>query len=414
VTTDFAEEAASVFLLTAAYPDAPRITIVSSQINTETLGISIDLLRHDIRTQAAPGQAEAASASVQLLYGIASSIVEQIVMDRLVDITGGELSTSIGTPKIFETANESGIELVVITPHSLSKLEQLDISDEAKARVTAAIEREQIAIVPAQMVLVNGSFEVGWYEIDPVTGRTISVSENGLHNSTWESLIVTLNWFAVIYAPVGFFGGFMAGIFAGFHLSLFLIQTPIISVIGFISALLALIGLKNTDLVERVLRLIFTAISTGITYPLQAAIFAELLPGVGIFLAFTLTGFFLGFIAGLVGGTLYALKQAVGIEDPPLPPWNYSNPLLLPPDPDANIFKTVAFGATYSATNPVRATLTSSHASISGTVQTSWSTNNNDLHFSTLSASVANLYDAMGTLLGSGAIQTTPLTQPVG
>jgi hypothetical protein len=54
------------------------------------------------------------------------------------------------------------------------------------ARITAAAMAGKIVNLPSAAPLIDGEAVMGWWEIDPATGETIGVMENGLHNALIE------------------------------------------------------------------------------------------------------------------------------------------------------------------------------------------------------------------------------------
>ena len=89
----------------------------------------------------------------------------------------------MSTFTIFQAAANQGVPLVNITSDDLTELDALNISAEAKARITTAVGLGENVLVPSQSVTINGVQTVGWYETDPNTGETIGVTEDGGHRA---------------------------------------------------------------------------------------------------------------------------------------------------------------------------------------------------------------------------------------
>ena len=70
---------------------------------------------------------------------------------------------------------------MALGPGDAALLGGLNISLEAKARITAALQAGQVVLVPTQSALIDRAATVGWYEIDPTTGVTLDVLEDGSH-----------------------------------------------------------------------------------------------------------------------------------------------------------------------------------------------------------------------------------------
>ncbi|CAN0428918.1 unnamed protein product, partial [Phaeothamnion confervicola] len=58
-------------------------------------------------------------------------------------------------------------------------LPALDVSDTARARIGEALASGYVVIVPERAVTQGDAEAVGWWQIDPATGRTFDLMENG-------------------------------------------------------------------------------------------------------------------------------------------------------------------------------------------------------------------------------------------
>lgn len=167
--------------LTTAYADRPRLIIASSSLtqsaNSTAFGIHIDLRRDDVRAVVSPLQAADALTAFHYERGVLESLAEAHVL--------GERGRSTAT--IFQAAHEQGIALVALSSNDATRLASLDISAAAKALIVQAFGRNRIVLVPVASPTVKGATVIGWFEVDPATGVTIGVLEDGTHGSTAES-----------------------------------------------------------------------------------------------------------------------------------------------------------------------------------------------------------------------------------
>jgi large repetitive protein len=181
-----------------AYFDRPRLILISDKVKadlgakTAALLFAIDLRRDSIRAVPFPGQSTAASRAFNAIRGISESTAERDAFSSMLPSDGPQMQ-GVSAASIFEAASAQGIGFVAITSANLSALDALDISAEAKARITAAAERGKGVIVPTRSVTLNGSATIGWYEVDPGTGETIGVTEDGGHG-----------WMDGVYLIAGF------------------------------------------------------------------------------------------------------------------------------------------------------------------------------------------------------------------
>ncbi len=167
-----------------AYFDTPRVTIVSARTVTDptthaqSFVTSLDLRLDQIRDIPYPGQNTAAGYSFQVGYGMNEGELEQHLFCALNPTNGVQ---SVSTSAVFTAAAQQDIPLTVIGPDNLATLSALDISAEGKGRITTAIESGLKVIVPTKNVDLNGTSTIAWYEIDPTTGETTAVTEDGGH-----------------------------------------------------------------------------------------------------------------------------------------------------------------------------------------------------------------------------------------
>lgn len=171
--------------LVKAYPDSPRITIASTVISptavvTQAVPVlSLDLLHDSVRVLAYPGQARNAEKVYRLTRGITEKFLEQQVGEGLIDTDGGTRVYSVAG--ILQAAVDQGIPLVAVDADHLDVLARTDISEEAQARIVQAVQQGDTVLVPKRMVQYNGAETVAWWQIDPETGETVGVGENGTH-----------------------------------------------------------------------------------------------------------------------------------------------------------------------------------------------------------------------------------------
>ena len=179
-----------------AYFDTPRIIITSTHVDTGNgtpgsatslkLDISMDLLKNDIETVVAPGQATVASYGFNVARGTDDSVLEsQLVPTSAEGQTAGlQIEPGVSAVTIFNAAQAAGIPIVVLRPADLAAVQSLNISEDARALITQSLQHGQIVAVPRQSVSIDGQQVVGWFETDATTGYTVGVLENGSHGLT--------------------------------------------------------------------------------------------------------------------------------------------------------------------------------------------------------------------------------------
>lgn len=172
--------------LIKAYYDTPRLTLFETRTCTEQTNASLRM-RLDIRRNVASavpysGQNPLQSRALNLVKGYRDSALEHLLMETLFT-NSLPANCSVACPMTVFTAAESlGIRMMILTTEAdLSKLEATDLSPEAKARISDAVVRGYVVNVPYRMVPLSGTNSLAWWEINPQTGETVSVAEDGGH-----------------------------------------------------------------------------------------------------------------------------------------------------------------------------------------------------------------------------------------
>jgi uncharacterized membrane protein len=177
--------------LVAAYSDRPRLTLVSaafgsSDQQTTTLSFETDLLRDTIRAVGAPGQASSVPVVFQASRGLLEDQIEGGAFPGASPASGVQVAFRASTSTVFDAAETQGIQRVTLTPGDEARLAALNIDAVAKARITSALEAGLTIIVPSQDVTIGGQTTVAWFQINPQTGETIGVGEDGGHDAILE------------------------------------------------------------------------------------------------------------------------------------------------------------------------------------------------------------------------------------
>ncbi|MFN8389804.1 MAG: transglutaminase family protein [Bdellovibrionota bacterium] len=167
-------------LLVRSYADEPRLIFASTTLDTHDasnpqMALRMDLRKDSIRVVPAPGQPKDVAFSFRQSRGFFESELE----DRAVK--AGTSNTPVSTFSIFQAAVEQGIGFAVLSASNPQEIDNLAISPQAKSRISQALASGKYVQTPAAMVNINGHPEVGWFEVDPTTGETISVLEDGSH-----------------------------------------------------------------------------------------------------------------------------------------------------------------------------------------------------------------------------------------
>ncbi|MBN1314433.1 MAG: hypothetical protein JXA42_03160, partial [Anaerolineales bacterium] len=375
--SDQAQQERDDLMLSSAYPDSPRIAIFSCQAETGEepgMTLAIDLLENDVRILAGPRQNQEAAWSSRFIRGLFDTTLEGQILEQT--ITGPSALSVRSTHAILSKAQEEGIPFQWITVENLNVLSALNLSSEAKSRILDAVYAGKSVVTPVSMVTMNGEETVAWYEIDPVTGETIGVSEDGLHPSLMETFLQ--NFVSASSIPVAS-QVLMFGLGAVFGYMLTFLSFAV------------QIGLSPHASTQEHIDHAIAFVAAVCLALAKASIAASI-------------GFALGV---LIAQTIITHMK---YSDPPVPE------LLLSRPDDEEVSSTAAvqhFKAATTSGNTVAAGLVVSHASLSGELSGAWqAVPVNTFAFEVLESDDATLYavDNSGPPLAAGSIQALPAT----
>lgn len=364
-------------LKVAAYADRPRLTILQTTAAFDTndnlsLSFDIDLIRDGLRVVAGPGQSNGGAAALQIEHGLIDTAFETGLFNGV-----GQQSPSIGAPvsvqTVFALAAQQRIPITVLVPGKVPLLDSFDFSPNAKALITAALAQGNVVIVPSRSVTINGQSRIGWYQVDKPTGQTISVMDNGSHDTNEQAALIKLGTF--LWQIAGFPLGVLSGIIVD-------------DVVGKIRHELIKFGLKQTlgEKAAFIAELVFVYNTIRETVEKIAESDPTMIP------------FYIGLTVGL--GISIANEEK---GDPPTP-----TSLALPagsnPVPQSTAQGTITVSSNLTGT-AVAGPSQVSGATVSGALTASWtSTATLGFDVQTISATSATVHDGSGALVGSGAL----------
>ena len=100
--------------------------------------------------------------------------------------------TAVTAANIFAAMPTQGIEPILIRPDQAYLLDLYPYSLDGKANMNASLQEGKTILAPSRHVLIDGQPALAWWEIDPVTGETISVGEDGLHTAAVNWAIIEM------------------------------------------------------------------------------------------------------------------------------------------------------------------------------------------------------------------------------
>jgi len=117
----------------------------------------------------------------QAARGVLEDVVETNVFPQPTASGGFTVAFHASATSVFTAAAAQNIPIITLTPVTIDQVQSLAISADAKARITTALQAGKDVVVPTQGPTIEGKPAIAWYEIDPITGDTVGVGEDGAH-----------------------------------------------------------------------------------------------------------------------------------------------------------------------------------------------------------------------------------------
>jgi hypothetical protein len=172
------------------YLDSPRVQIAEVSAGAKGPRLSLDLRRDQARAVGA-GFREGQLFYAQVLRGVIDGTLERIVIDHFTrPSTPTDLlwEPTISTSSLFERAQASSATTTVLRPGTGALGD--NVPADGRARIEEALAAGYVVVVPNAPIDVGGSPRYAWWQVDPRSGTTTAVTDEGLHQATAEVGIV--------------------------------------------------------------------------------------------------------------------------------------------------------------------------------------------------------------------------------
>ena len=136
----------------------------------------IDLSSNPIGVRAGEGED---AFTVRVYQGVADTAAERAAL-------GGSDDAIENTAELF--ARGGDLEIVA-TGNGLNQTEKL-LPPDVQARIQKDLGAGNVVVAPTRPVKGSAGERFGWYRVDPKTGQTVGVNDNGLNGATIEDLII--------------------------------------------------------------------------------------------------------------------------------------------------------------------------------------------------------------------------------
>jgi hypothetical protein len=182
----------------ALFVDRPNVMALKTAVRIRPSGDwvvrrSIDIVANSVAARPLPGLD---SFSTRVMQGVTDTVAEA-------SLTGGSERQG-NASDLHEAAKQAGNDPVVFSLADISRLDQVVLSTEARARITEDLRAGNIVVIPGGSSETENGNELAWWRIDPSSGATLGIGESGAGQAMVEYLVNTII-FLVTIADLYFF-----------------------------------------------------------------------------------------------------------------------------------------------------------------------------------------------------------------
>jgi hypothetical protein len=188
---------------TATFVDRPGVVSLSMDVvmvgDQPTLRSGLDIWHRSLAAMPT-SDGSTTPATARIVAGVAEYVAERQALES--GPSDGGQATSVGVGRVFEAAAGAGVPIRALRG---SLPDAMSFDPRSRALIQEALEAGDAVIVPAHEVDVNGQQRLGWWRVDPVTGRTSDMMDDGTGSETVEySLSLRVALCVTAFAPLGF------------------------------------------------------------------------------------------------------------------------------------------------------------------------------------------------------------------
>lgn len=171
-----------------SYLDSPRVQIAELSATNETLRFGFDLRRDVARTVVAGAGPDVAFAT-QVWRGVVDGTLERYLVDLFAGSTDGKalFGTTVSTSSLFDRARASNNPALLLAQNGMKPGSSL--SADTRARIDESIAAGNVLIAPKLPVTIGGAQRYAWWQVDPRSGETIAVTDDGLRGAAEPAVI---------------------------------------------------------------------------------------------------------------------------------------------------------------------------------------------------------------------------------
>lgn len=165
--------------VTLFYPDSPRVHIVEMSTVGGAPRFAIDL-RHTLVRAVTNSPHPDDAFFARVMRGVVEGALERTLAELVTLETrengwGPVLSTS----SLFDRAQAEGVTTIVLSPRAAN--EPISAPPDIQARLRDEVAGGYVIVAPQRTVLIANQARLAWWRIDPRSGDTTGVTDDGLH-----------------------------------------------------------------------------------------------------------------------------------------------------------------------------------------------------------------------------------------
>jgi hypothetical protein len=165
--------------VTLFYPDAPRVHIIEMSTVDGKPRFAVDLRHSAVR--AVTNATNAGDAFyARVIRGVVEGALERALAEM---VTTGNRDIGwapvVSTTALVDRAQADGVGTITIAPNAATA--NVSAPPDTQARVREEVRNGYAIVTPPRTILIANQPRLGWWRIDPRTGDTVGVTDDGLH-----------------------------------------------------------------------------------------------------------------------------------------------------------------------------------------------------------------------------------------
>jgi hypothetical protein len=172
------------------YTDTPRVYVAELSAWDGTPRLNLDLRRDQPRVVVSGFRRDQLFVA-EVLHGVVNGTLERLVIGFFADGKPAQESPPapvMSTSLVFERAQAEKIPTVLLAHNSAALA--ASVPEDARARIDESLATGRVIVAPDRPVAVAGAPRFAWWQVDPHSGATIAVTDEGLHSSTAEGTVI--------------------------------------------------------------------------------------------------------------------------------------------------------------------------------------------------------------------------------